>query len=175
MNAKRNGNAILVDRLLRLLGQSRFSLSNSSAKSESGADVLARFDDSQIAFQVTQYHFDAGQNPEKTGSASRGEESKRANAGLLTPMFVTPLSMAALSHVIREKVNKGWSEKEFPDMRLLVAASIPQDGGSASTWLDGERLNVDQMKSSCLQFWSRPDKPPPISTSSVPTTGGTMR
>jgi hypothetical protein len=60
-------------------------------------------------------------------------------------MCVNPLSVAALSHVLREKVNKGWSEKEFPDMRLLVAASIPQGGGTGSTWLQGERLNVDEM------------------------------
>jgi hypothetical protein len=135
----------LVDRLLTLLGHHQFSLSNPSAKAESGADVLARLDDSQIGFQVTQYHFDAGMNPRKTGSSSRGEESRRVNVGLLTPMFVNPLSMAALEDVLRDKAKKGWSEKEFPDMRLLVAASIPQDGGTASTWLDGERVNVDEM------------------------------
>jgi hypothetical protein len=65
--------------------------------------------------------------------------------GLLTPMFINPLSMAALSHVLREKVNKGWSAKEFPDMRVVVAASTPQDGGTASTWLQGQLLNVDEM------------------------------
>lgn len=135
----------IVDRLLTLLGHSQFSLSNPSAKAASGADVLVRFDDSQIGFQVTQYHFDAGLNPGKTGSSSRGQESRRATVGLLTPMFINPLSMAALSHVLREKVNKGWSEEEFPDMRLVVAASIPQDGGTASTWLQGQRLNIDEM------------------------------
>ncbi len=135
----------IVGRLLTLLGHSQFSLSNPSAKGESGADVLVRRDDSQIGFQVTQYHFDAGLNPGKTGSSSRGEESRRATVGLLTPMCVNSLPMAALSHVLREKVNKGWSEKEFPDMRLLVAASIPQGGGTGSTWLVGGRLNVDEM------------------------------
>jgi hypothetical protein len=131
--------------LLTLLGYSHFSLSNPSAKRESGADVLARRGDSQIGFQVTQYHFDAGLNSGKTRSNSRSEESRRATVGLLTPMYVSPLSMAALSHVLREKVNKGWSEKEFPDMRLLVAASIPQGGGTGSTWLAKGRLNVDEM------------------------------
>lgn len=135
----------IVSRLLTLLGYSQFSLSNPSAGRESGADVLVRHDDVQIGFQVTQYHFDAGLNRGKTGSNFRGEESRRANVGLLTPMFVSPLSMAALERVLREKAKKGWSEKEFPDMRLLVAASIPQDGGTASTWLDGERINVDEM------------------------------
>jgi hypothetical protein len=130
--------------LLTLLGHRQFSLSNPSAKAESGADVLARFDDSQIGFQVTQYHFDAGISPGK-GSNSRGQESRRATVGLLTPMFVDPLSMESLSYVFREKANKGWSAKEFPDMRLVVAASIPQDGGAVSTCLDGERLNVDEM------------------------------
>jgi hypothetical protein len=135
----------IVGRLLTILGHPKFSLSNPSANAESGADVLAKLDDSQIEFQVTQYHHDAGRNSGKTGSSSRGEESRRATVGLLTPMFINPLSMAALSHVLREKVNKGWSEKEFPDMRLLVAASIPQVGGTGSTWLAGERLNVDEM------------------------------
>ena len=125
--------------------KSTFLCSNPSAKGESGADVLVRRDDSQIGFQVTQYHFDAGLNPGQAGSSSRGEESQRANVGLLTPMFVNPFSMAALEDVLREKAKKGWSEKEFPDMRLLVAASIPQDGGTASTWLDGERVNFDEM------------------------------
>ena len=61
----------IVDRLLRLLGHSRFSLGNPSAKAESGAGVLVRFDDSQIGFQVTQYHFDTGLNPGKTGKLAK--------------------------------------------------------------------------------------------------------
>jgi hypothetical protein len=102
--------------------------SNPSAKGESGADVLVRRDDSQIGFQVTQYHFEGGLNPGKTRNSSRGEESRRSAVGLLTPMFINPLSMAALAHVLRAKAKKSWSKKEFPDMRLLVAASIPQGG-----------------------------------------------
>ena len=142
---KENQECDIVDRLLTLLGHSQFSLSNPSAKGESGADVLARFDDSQIGFQVTQYHFDAALNLGKTGSGSRGKESRRSSVGLLTPMFINPFSVAALAHVLREKAKKGWSAKEFPDMRLVVAASIPQDGGTAATWLQGQLLNVDEM------------------------------
>ena len=135
----------IVDRLLTLLGHRQFSLSKPSANAESGADVLAKFDDFQIGFQVTQYHFDAGRNAGKTGSNSRGEESRRANVGLVTSMFVNPLSIPGLEHVLREKAKKRRSKREFPDMRLLVAASIPQDGGTASTWLDGDSLNIDEM------------------------------
>jgi hypothetical protein len=107
--------------------------------------LLAGLSPARLLVPSTQYHFDAGENPGKRGSTSRSEESRRATVGLLTPMFINPLSMAALSHVLREKVNKGWSAKAFPDMRVVVAASTPQDGGTASTWLQGQLLNVDEM------------------------------
>jgi hypothetical protein len=54
-------------------------------------------------------------------------------------------SMSALIHLIRDKAKKGWSEKDFADMRLLIAASIPQLGGTASTFLLKPSLKVDEM------------------------------
>jgi len=53
--------------------------------------------------------------------------------------------MSVLIHLIRDKAKKGWSEKDFPDMRLLIAASIPQLDGTASTFLLEPSLKVDEM------------------------------
>jgi hypothetical protein len=60
-------------------------------------------------------------------------------------MWVNPFSISALIHRIREKAKKGWSQKDFPDMRLLVAASIPQHGGTASTFMFPPRIDVDEL------------------------------
>jgi hypothetical protein len=69
----------IVGRLLGLLGYSGFSLSNpNSPKEESGADVLVRWKDREIGFQVTEYQPDAG----KRGSRLREKEAVRAKAGV---------------------------------------------------------------------------------------------
>jgi hypothetical protein len=65
-------------------------------------------------------------------------------------MSVKPLSMSALIYLIRDKAKKGWSEKDFPDMRLLIAASIPQLGATASTFLLEPSLRVDEMNAQAL-------------------------
>ena len=129
----------IVDRLLRSLCQ--FSLSNPSAEAESGADVLAKFPGCEIGFQVTQYRSDAG----RKGSSSRREEHEKAAAGLPAAMFIGPTPLPALAHIIEDKSKKGWSQKEFPDMRLLIVASLPQTGGTASTFLFEPRLDVNEM------------------------------
>jgi hypothetical protein len=53
--------------------------------------------------------------------------------------------MPALAHIIEDKSKKGWSEKEFPDMILVIATSILQNAGKASTWLVEGRLMIDEM------------------------------
>jgi hypothetical protein len=137
----------IVDRMLRLLGYGRFSLidPNAGQKNESGADVLAKFDDHRIAFQVRQYHSDVDGNTGTRGSSLRREESRKAAVGLLAPAFIKPISMPALVHLLQEKAKKGWSQKEFPDMRLLIAASIPQSGGTGATFLFEALLKVDDL------------------------------
>lgn len=54
--------------------------------------------------------------------------------------------MPALVHLVQEKAKKGWSQKEFPDMRLLIAASIPQLGGTGATFLSEGLLKVDELE-----------------------------
>jgi hypothetical protein len=144
----------IVDRMLRSLGHGRFSLSdpNAGQKSESGADVLAKFDDRRIGFQVAQYHSDVDGNTGTRGSSLRREESRKAAAGLLAPAFIKPISMPALVHLVQEKAKKGWSQKEFPDMRLLIAESIPQLGGTGATFLSEGLLKVDEWRHYSLQF-----------------------
>jgi hypothetical protein len=140
----------IVDRMLRLLGYSGFSISNPNEKQpntkqkpETGADVVAKLDGRVIAFQVTEYHFDV--TAETKGSSSRREESRKADLGLPAVTWVEPFSISAVIHRIREKATKGWSQKDFPDMRLLVAASIPQHGGTASTFVLPPRIDVDDL------------------------------
>jgi hypothetical protein len=135
----------IVYRLLMSLGYRHVFLCNPNEgqKIESGADVSTKLDNRLTGFQVTEYHFDLGTG--KKGSKARGEESRKARAGLPATMSVKPLSMSALIHLIRDKAKKGWSEKDFPDMRLLIAASIPQLGGTASTFLLEPSLKVDEM------------------------------
>lgn len=135
----------IVEQMLRSLGYRQFFLCDPNTKTESGADVLVKLDGRLIGFQVTQYHSDVGENAGTTGSSLRREESRKAAAGLPAPAFIKPISVPALVHLLREKLNKGWSQKDFPDMRLLIAASIPQSGGTASTFLFEARLNVNEM------------------------------
>jgi hypothetical protein len=58
--------------------------------------------------------------------------------------MICPDPMPALAHII-EEIKEGWSQKEFPDMRLLIAASPPQIGGTASTSLFEPRLDVNEL------------------------------
>ena len=147
----------VVWRMLSSLGYRQFFLCNPNAgqKVESGADVLTKLNDGLIGFQVTQYHSDQGKNAGATGSILRREESRKAALGLPAVMSVNPLSMSALIHLLREKSKKGWSQKHFPDMRLLIVASIPQSGGTASTFLLGARLNMDEMNAQLSPILAR--------------------
>jgi hypothetical protein len=132
------------DIVARMLGSLvSFSNPNEGKKVESGADVLAKLDDRVMGFQVTQYHSDV--NAETKGSDVRLEESRKADLGLPAVTFVNPFSISALIYLIREKAKKGWSQKDFPDMRLLIAASIPQDGGTASTSLFDPLVSVGEL------------------------------
>ena len=54
--------------------------------------------------------------------------------------------MAALVDLVQEAAKKGWSQREFPDVRLLAAGSIPQRRGTASTLLFESFLIVDELE-----------------------------
>jgi hypothetical protein len=112
-------------------------------KSDTGFQFPAtKFADRRIGFQVAQYHSDVDGKAGIRGSKLRREESRKENVGLPAAMFVNPMSMSALTKVLRDKAKKGWSQKDFPDMRLLVPASTPQLGG---TFLFEACLDVNEM------------------------------
>jgi hypothetical protein len=129
----------IVARMLRSL----VSLSdpNAGEKADTGVDVLVELVDRRVAFQVKQYHSDAGTG----GSSLRGEESRKASEGLSAAMSIKPCSMRALIDLVQAAAKKGWSQKDFPDVRLLIAASIPQVGGRGSTFLFDPCLRVDEL------------------------------
>jgi hypothetical protein len=132
----------VVERLLGLLGYSGFSVSNpNSSNEETGADLLVRLNQGKIGFQVTEYQPDT----DKKGSRLREKEAVRAKVGLITAMSITPFSMESLKQTVSQKAKKRWSQTDFPDMRLVVAASVPQLGGTASTQLLPGRLKVAEM------------------------------
>jgi hypothetical protein len=135
----------IVDRMLRSLGCRDYFLCdpNAGQKTESGADVLTKLDGSLIGFQVTQYHSDV--DAVTGGSSVRREGSRKAARGLRAPAFIKPISIPALVRLLGEKSQKGWSQKDFPDMRLVIAASVPQDGALVATFLFEPRLNVNEM------------------------------
>ena len=144
----------IVDRMLMLLGHKDFFLCNPNdgQKVECGADVLTKLDH-LIGFQVTQYHFDLGMDAGTKRSRARVEESQRRRAGLPVAIFGTQFSMPALIHLLQEKSKKGWSQKDFPDMRLVIAASVPQEGGMASTFL--LETPLDQMNAELSPILAR--------------------
>lgn len=136
----------IVDRMLSLLGYGQVSLSDPNAgKPESGVDVLARLADRRIGFQVREYYSDVDQTAGPGGSYLRREESRKAKVGLPDPGFIKPISMPALIHIVQEKTKRGWSQKDFPDMRLLIAASIPELGGTKATFLVPAFVKVDDL------------------------------
>lgn len=137
----------IVGRLLSRLGHRDFSLSdpNAGGRVESGADVSADIGNPAVGFQVTQYQPDLGADSGSRGSRLRTREARRASIGLPTPVFVAPFSIEALVYLVEAKSRKGWSQIEFPDMRLVIAASVPQHGGTGSTWLSQSRM--DEMNS----------------------------
>jgi hypothetical protein len=132
----------VVERLLGLLGYSGFSVSNpNSSNEETGADVLVRLNEGKIGFQVTEYQPDR----DKKGSRLREKEAVRVKVGLITAMSINPFSMEFLKQIVSQKAKKKWSQTAFPDMRLVVAASVPQLGGTASTQLLPGRVKVAEM------------------------------
>jgi hypothetical protein len=145
----------IVYQLLMSLGYRHVFLCNPNEgqKFESGADVSTNLENRLTGFQVKEYRFDLGTG--KKGSKARGEESRKAADGLPAPMWVKPLSMPALIHLVREAAKKGWSEKDFPDMSLLIAASIPQLGGTGSTFLYKPSLSVDEMNAQLFPILER--------------------
>jgi len=146
-----------VESLLRLLGYSIFSTSrpDPDQKNETGVDVLVKLDGRRIGFQVTDFHSDEGEGSEHKGSDLRREERKKAVDGLPAAMFVNPNPMAGLIYRIEDKSKKQWSTKDFPEMILLIAASITEVPGIVSTFSLDACLDVNEMNAQLCPILKR--------------------
>jgi hypothetical protein len=55
--------------------------------------------------------------------------------------------MPGLVQRITDKLKKRWSKKDFPQVSLLIAASIPDLPGIVSTFIWGPKLDVAKLDS----------------------------
>jgi hypothetical protein len=137
----------IVNRFVRLLGYTQFSLSdpNAGQKADTGADVLVVVDGRKYGIQVTQYHSDEGMNPAGKGSALRREEAQKKSSQQTYAMFGNPNPWVALAHRIAEKSKKRFSPTAFDELILFIVASVPQLGAVVSTFLLDLALDRDRM------------------------------
>ena len=137
----------IVDRFMRELGYIQFSLSdpNAGQKADSGADVLLDMDGRRYGIQVTIYHSDEGSMPAQRGSLLRSQESAYKSWPTAYAMSAKPSPWTGLVHRLQSKCSKAYSQTVFDELVLLVAASVPQWPGVASTMLLDLALDLNKM------------------------------
>jgi hypothetical protein len=118
----------IVDRFLRLLGYSVFSLHdpNASQGSESGADVLAVLDGKRYGIQVTTLHTDEGLSPIQKGSELRRQETKFRNSVAPYAAWGRPNPMPTLQCRIEDKCKKSYPGSNFDEVVLLIVSGLPR-------------------------------------------------
>ena len=136
-----------VESLMALLGHRDFSSFNPNLTEETGIDVVTELKARRIGFQVTDFHSDEGGESAQGGSGLRRQESKRVKQGLPAVAYVNPDPMPGLVQRIKDKLKKGWSKKDFPQVNLLIAASLPNLPGIVSTFIWGPRLDPAKLNS----------------------------
>ena len=134
-----------VDSLLRFLGHANFSVSEPDPRDEIGIDVVVELDHRKIGFQVTDLHSDEAPGAARKGSELRREENQKVADGLPAAMFVNPNPMPGLVRRIKDKSMKQWSEKDFPEVVLLIGSSASQIPAIDATFLWDARLDVNEM------------------------------
>jgi hypothetical protein len=139
----------IVDRFLRLLGCSNFSLHdpNVSQGSETGADVSAVLDGKRYGIEVTLLHSDEGSSSTQRGSELRHQEAKFKNSTVSYAAWGNPNPMPALRYRIEEKCKKSYPESDFDEVVLLVVSGLPQMGAITSTLLFEPFLDLSNMNS----------------------------
>ena len=136
----------LVDRFLRLLGYSDFSLHDpNAAGTETGADVLVLMPGKRYGVQVTVLHTDEGRDPSRKGSELRRQEARFNNSTQPYAAWGVPNPMAALRYRIAEKSRKVYPAADFDEVVLLVASGLPQMGVIGSTLVLDLALEIDRM------------------------------
>jgi hypothetical protein len=135
-----------VEGLMRLLGYNNFVTIDPNLKGETGIDVVVEYDGGRFAFQVSDFHSDEGTDLARKGSALRRQESKKTKDGLPTTMFVNADPIPGLVRRIEDKAKKRWSKRDFPETILLIAASIPERSGVASTFIWDPKVDLNKLR-----------------------------
>lgn len=136
-----------VECLMRLLGYSNFATSNPNLEQETGVDVAVECDGRRIGFQVTDFHSDESAGSSRKGSELRRQESEKVKNGLPAPTFVNLDPIPGLVQRIKDKSKKRWSKRDFPEMNLLIAASVLQLPGVASTFMWSPKVDLSKLNS----------------------------
>jgi hypothetical protein len=136
-----------VESLMALLGHHNFNSLNPNLKEETGVDVVNELNDRRIGFQVTDFHSDEVGEAAQGGSGLRRDENKRVKQGLPAVAYVNPDPIPGLVQRIKDKLKKRWSKKDFPEVNLLIVASIPDLPGIVSTFIWGPKLEVAKLDS----------------------------
>jgi hypothetical protein len=134
-----------VESLMQLLGWSNFATFDPNLERETGVDVLVQYESRRIGFQVTDFHSDEGTGSKYRGSNLRRQESKKARDGLPAAMWVKPDPIPGLMRRIEDKTRKQWSRRDFPEMYLLIAASVPEQPGIVSTFTWDPKVDLNKM------------------------------
>ena len=135
-----------VEGLMRLLGYSNFVTIDPNLKGETGIDVVVEYDGGLFAFQVSDFHSDERTDLVRKGSALRRQESKKTKDGLHAAMFVNADPIPGLVRRIEDKSKKRWSKRDFPETILLIAASIPERSGVASTFIWDAKVDLNKLR-----------------------------
>jgi hypothetical protein len=137
----------IVDRFVRLLGYTQFSLTdpNAGQKADTGADVLLTLDGRRYGIQVTVYHSDEGMKPDQKGSNLRRQEAVHKASVNTYAMCGNPSPWTALTHRIADKAKRQSSPSAFDELILLVVSSVPELGAVVSTLLLDLALDLDRM------------------------------
>jgi len=90
-------------------------------------------------------------------SALRRQESKKAKDGLPAAMFVNSDPIPGLVRRIEDKAKKRWSKRDFPETNLLIAASIPERSGAASTLIWDPKLDLKKLNANLSPTLGRCD------------------
>jgi len=137
----------IVDRFVRELGYTHFSLSdpNAGQNADTGADVLLTLNGRRYGIQVTVYHSDEGSTPTQKGSALRRQEAAYKGWPTAYAMCARASPWNGLVHRLQSKCSKQHSQNAFDEVVLLVAASVPQSAAVVSTFLWDRAVDVNMM------------------------------
>jgi hypothetical protein len=137
----------IVERFVRLLGYTEFSLAdpNAGQKTDTGADVLLTLDGRRYGIQVTVYHSDEAMNRAQKGSDLRRQEAVHKASTAPYAMYGNPIPWTALEKRIADKCKKQYSPTAFDELVLLIVASVPELGAVGSTLILDLALDVERM------------------------------